>query len=101
MSPRKGKKGTGRGPTPSALSLGAESEVMTLRDVADYLHCGYATVRKLARQGIMPGFRLGGEWRFLKSEVDKWIAKGGGGKPSGSPPAKTAVGRPGRKPRPR
>ena len=81
MSPRKGKKTIGRGPISSGLSPGAESKVMTLQEVADYLHCHYATVYKLAREGEIPGFRLtlGGSWRFLKSEVDQWIAKGGGG----------------------
>ena len=42
------------------------------------LHCHYATANRLARQGKIPSFKLGGGWRFLKSEVDKWIAKGGG-----------------------
>ncbi len=96
MSPRKGKKDIGRGPIPSGLSPGAESEVMTLQEVADYLHCHYVTARQLAQRREIPGFRLGGGWRFLKSDVDQWIAKGGGGKPSGSAP-----GRRGRKPKPK
>jgi excisionase family DNA binding protein len=45
---------------------------MTLRDVADYLLCHYATAYRLCQQRKIPGFRLGGEWRFLKSEID-WI----------------------------
>jgi excisionase family DNA binding protein len=78
MSPRKGKKAIGRQPTPSGLSPDAESNVMTLRDVAEYLHCSYSTAFKLARQGEIPSFRLGANWRFLKPEIDEWIAKGGG-----------------------
>jgi excisionase family DNA binding protein len=101
MSPRKVQQNIGRRATPSALSPGAESDVMTIRDLAEYLHCHYNTAFGLARQGAIPSFRLGGNWRLLRSQVDEWIATGGGGKPSGSPPAKTAVGRPGRKPRPR
>jgi len=57
------------------------SEVMTLYEVADYLHCSYYTVQKLARRGKIPGFRLlgdNGTWRVLKSELERWIAKGGG-----------------------
>jgi len=100
MSPRKGKKGLGRRATPSALSPGAESAVMTLHDVAEYLHCHYATARRLAQQGDIPSFKLGGSWRFLKSDVDQWIAKGGA-KPSGSSPAKTDGRGRGRKPKPR
>jgi excisionase family DNA binding protein len=74
MSPRKEKKGIGRGPIPRALSPGAESEVMTLQEVAEYLHCAYSTVHKLIRQRQIPSFKLGGGWRFLKSEIDQWIS---------------------------
>jgi excisionase family DNA binding protein len=102
MSPRKGQKVGGRRATPSALRPGAESAVLTLQDVADYLNCSYTTAFRLARQGIIPGFRLRaeGDWRVLKSEVDEWIAKGGG-KVAGSAPAKTDGGRHGRKPKPK
>ena len=99
MSPQKGKK-IRRPTTPSGLSPGAESRVMTLYDVADYLHCHYVTLYRLCRQQDIPGFRLGAEWRFLKSEIDEWIAKGGG-RPSGRAPAKTGDGRRGRKPKSR
>lgn len=81
-----------------------ESAVLTLQEVADYLQCHYTTVYLLARRGDIPSFRLarhGGGWRFLKSEIDEWIAKGGGGKPPGSAPAKTDGSRRGRKPKPK
>jgi excisionase family DNA binding protein len=86
-----------RRPGASGLSPDAELRVMTLRDVADYLHCHYSTVYHLCHERKIPGFRLGGEWRFLKSEIDEWIAKGGG-RPSGRAPARTDDGRRGRKP---
>lgn len=55
-----------------------ESAVLTLQGVADYLNCHYNTVHRLVRPGDIPSFKLGGAWRFLKSDVDQWIAKGGG-----------------------
>jgi excisionase family DNA binding protein len=81
-----------RRPGASGLSPDAELRVMTLRDVADYLHCHYSTVYRLCQQQGIPGFRLGGDWRFLKSQIDEWIAKGGG-RLYGRPPAKTSNGR--------
>ena len=100
MSPQKGQKGVGRRAIPSGLLPGAESKVLTVRDLAEYLHCHYATVYRLIRQREIPGFELGGSWRFLKSEVDKWIAQGGGGRPSSKAPVvKTERGQ--RKPRPK
>jgi excisionase family DNA binding protein len=94
----KGRKVSGRGAIPSSLSPDAESEVMTVRGVAQYLHCHYSTIYRLVEHRQLPGFRLGGNWRFLRSDIEKWIAAGGG-KPSGSAPAKSGGGRPGRKPK--
>jgi len=68
----------GRRPTPSGLSPDAESEVMTVRGVAQYLHCHYSTIYRLVEHRQLPGFRLGGNWRFLRSDIEKWIAAGGG-----------------------
>jgi len=96
------RKGAGRarGKKPTPPVDVDESAVMTLRQVADYLHCSYNTARRLAKHGKIPGFAMGGSWRFLKSEVDQWIAKGGG-QPSGSAAAKTHGGRRGPKPKPK
>jgi excisionase family DNA binding protein len=47
--------------------------VMTLHEVASYLRCHESTVYRLTKRGELPAFRLGAEWRFLKSNVDKWI----------------------------
>ena len=80
VSPRKGKKGVGRRAVPSGLSPGAESAVMTLQELADYLHCHRRTVYILLKEREIPGFKMGGDWRFLKSDIDKWMAKGGGRK---------------------
>jgi len=51
--------------------------VITLQDVADYLQCSYATAYRLAYEGRIPSFKLGGRWRVLKFQVDQWIAKVG------------------------
>ena len=31
-----------------------------------------ATVKRLAREGKLPGFRIGNRWRFRPSELDAW-----------------------------
>jgi len=66
MNPRKG--------VPSVSNPLQESEVMTVSEVAAYLNCHPGTVYRLLEGGELPAFRLGGDWRFLRSEVDKWIA---------------------------
>jgi excisionase family DNA binding protein len=56
------------------LASGDESQVMTVPEVATYLKCHPSTVYRLLKAGYLPGVRLGGGWRFLRSEVDKWVA---------------------------
>lgn len=51
-----------------------DSEILTLDEVATYLKAGKKTVYRLAQQGEIPGFKLGGTWRFRRSELDLWIA---------------------------
>jgi excisionase family DNA binding protein len=51
-----------------------DDEIFTLEEVAVYLKAGKKTVYRLAQQGKMPGFKLGGTWRFRRSELDRWIA---------------------------
>lgn len=51
-----------------------DSEILTLDEVAVYLKAGKKTVYQLAQQGEIPGFKLGGTWRFRRSELDRWIA---------------------------
>jgi excisionase family DNA binding protein len=45
-----------------------------LDEVAAYLKAGKKTVYRLAQQGQIPGFKLGGTWRFRRTELDHWIA---------------------------
>ena len=52
-----------------------ESEILTLEEVAAYLKAGQRTVYRLAQQGEIPAFKLGGTWRFRRSELDRWIAE--------------------------
>lgn len=48
-------------------------EILEAKEVADYLHLHIFTVHKLARQGILPAFKIGHGWRFRKAALDKWI----------------------------
>lgn len=51
-----------------------DGEILTLDEVAAYLKAGKKTVYRLAQQGEIPAFKLGGTWRFRRSELDGWIA---------------------------
>ena len=44
-------------------------DVMTLDEVADYLRIPRSTVYKLAREGRIPGQKIGRQWRFRRAFV--------------------------------
>ena len=52
-----------------------DGEILTLDEVAAYLKAGKRTVYRLAQKGDIPAFKLGGTWRFRRSELDAWIAE--------------------------
>lgn len=49
------------------------NEILTLKEVADYLKLTEKTAYRLASEGKLPGFKVGGSWRFKKEDVAKWI----------------------------
>jgi excisionase family DNA binding protein len=51
----------------------ADDEIFTIKEVATYLKLAEKTAYRLASEGKLPGFKVGGSWRFRKSEVDAWI----------------------------
>ncbi|MGB2799487.1 MAG: response regulator [Dehalococcoidia bacterium] len=51
------------------------SDLMTVKEVAEYLKLNYMTVYKLAQKGRIPASKIGGNWRFKKDLLDEWIAK--------------------------
>ena len=48
-------------------------EIFTLDDVAAYLKVGKRTVYRLAAAKKIPAFKVGGTWRFSRTDIDAWI----------------------------
>jgi excisionase family DNA binding protein len=48
-------------------------EIMTTKDVAEYLNIHPLTVHKYAREGKIPAFKIGTDWRFHKKYIERWI----------------------------
>ena len=51
------------------------TDVMTIKEVSEYLKLNEKTAYRLSSEGKIPGFKVGGSWRFRKSEIDKWIVQ--------------------------
>jgi excisionase family DNA binding protein len=50
----------------------AELEMMTVKEVADYLKMKPVTIYKLAKEGRIPAFKVASFWRFKKDLIEKW-----------------------------
>ncbi len=48
------------------------SDILDAREAAGYLKINEQTVRRLARNGDVPAFKVGGSWRFKKDALDRW-----------------------------
>jgi excisionase family DNA binding protein len=49
------------------------ADVMTLPEVARFLRLTEKTAYRLTADGTLPGFKIGGSWRFRKIDIDAWI----------------------------
>jgi excisionase family DNA binding protein len=49
-------------------------DMMTIAEVAKYLKLHELTVRRLAREGELPAFKVGRQWRIKRDLLETWIA---------------------------
>lgn len=50
-----------------------QSDILTIREVSEYLKLNEKTTYRLASERKISGFKVGGAWRFRKTEIDRWI----------------------------
>jgi len=48
-------------------------EILTIKQVADYLKVNERSVYKLAQEGGIPTVKIANQWRFRRSMVDGWL----------------------------
>ena len=48
-------------------------EILTLEEVAAYLRLTPQTIYKWAQEKRIPAVKLGKEWRFRRSILDRWL----------------------------
>jgi len=49
-------------------------EIITPREAAEYLNLNVRTIYRLAKNGKLPGHKVGRSWRFSKDALDKWLS---------------------------
>jgi excisionase family DNA binding protein len=48
-------------------------EILTLPEVAQLLKVAEKTVYTMAQKSQLPAFKVRGQWRFKRNDIDQWI----------------------------
>ena len=49
------------------------TEILNVEEVAQIVHLHSMTVYRLVKEGKLPGFKVGGRWRFHRSALEDWM----------------------------
>ena len=48
-------------------------EILTIQEIAVLLKLADKTVYSMAQAGELPAFKVRGQWRFKRDDIDAWI----------------------------
>ncbi len=65
----------------TSQQLGRAFELLIQGQNKAYLKAGKRTIYRLAASGEIPAFKLGGTWRFSRSDIESWIKEQSAGSP--------------------
>lgn len=60
---------------PLPRSPSSHDEILTLPELAKLLKVAEKTVYTMAQGAEVPGFKVRGQWRFRRRDIDEWIAE--------------------------
>jgi excisionase family DNA binding protein len=49
-----------------------EDKYLTVAELSEYLHIHRTTIYRMLREGKLPGFRIGSDWRFSLEAIKEW-----------------------------
>jgi excisionase family DNA binding protein len=55
--------------------MAIDHEILTVKEVSELLKIHEGTVYKMVREGRIPAFKIGSDWRFQKARIVHWIAE--------------------------
>jgi excisionase family DNA binding protein len=52
--------------------MALDREILTVKEVGEALRVHPSTLYRLVREGRIPAFRVGSDWRFRKEGIVRW-----------------------------
>jgi excisionase family DNA binding protein len=63
------------GPTTTSVEVSPPT-ILTVQELSEHLRVHPRTIYRLLRDKQIPGFRVGGDWRFDMDMIDRWRSEG-------------------------
>ncbi|MBI3602885.1 MAG: helix-turn-helix domain-containing protein [Nitrospirae bacterium] len=60
-------------PLQSHSTQSAKNELLTAEETCRYLKIAQRTLYRYIQDRHMPAFKLGKEWRFVRSDLEQWL----------------------------
>jgi len=54
------------------MNMASQDEIFTIKELSEHLRVHPTTIYRLLRQGRLPGFRVGSNWRFNRAAIEQW-----------------------------
>jgi len=61
------------GMTPGPATSALMSDLLTTRQLQELLQVDRITIYRMLNDGRLTGFKVGGQWRFSRQEIEKWL----------------------------
>ena len=58
-----------------SIGVGSDDELMTTKQLMEYLQLSRTKIWELVNKENLPAFKIGGDYRYRRSEVDEWMEK--------------------------
>jgi excisionase family DNA binding protein len=52
--------------------MASGNDIFTIKELSEYLRVHPTTIYRLLREGRLPGFRVGTNWRFNRIAIQEW-----------------------------
>jgi excisionase family DNA binding protein len=59
-------------PVQSMAQVAQSDQIFTIKELSEHLRVHPTTIYRLLRQGRLPGFRVGSNWRFSREAIEIW-----------------------------
>src|SRR5512146_1959663 len=69
----------------SMAQVAQSDQIFTIKELSEHLRVHPTTIYRLLRQGRLPGFRVGSNWRFSREAIEMWEREQAG-RSAASPP---------------